>query len=256
MKRPLILVTNDDGINAPGIRSLIAAASEIGETVVVAPEKPQSGMSHAVTIAEPLRIKKIISSNGHTEYSCSGTPADCIKIGINKILNTRPDLILSGINHGSNASVNIIYSGTMAAVLEGTMNSIPSIGFSLDDYSHSADFSFVKPYIKKIIENVLEQGLPEGIGLNVNIPAVDPKLIGGIKICRQAKAYWSECFDERLDPHNRHYYWLTGVFTNQDEGEETDEWALRNNMISVVPVHCDFTAHKFIDTIKKWNFDV
>lgn len=256
MEKPLILITNDDGIFAPGLRVLITAVSQLGEIVVVAPEKAQSGMSHAVTLVDPVRINKIITNNGHIEYSCTGTPADCVKIGLHKVLKRKPDIILSGINHGSNASVNIIYSGTMAAVLEGAMNSVPSIGFSLDDYSHSVDMLFTEPYIKKIVKNTLANPLPDGVCLNVNFPAVEPSLIKGIKVCRQAKAYWNECFEERTDPHKRNYYWLTGSFTYNDSGDDTDYYALQNNFISIVPVDCDFTAHKYLNSIKKIDFNV
>lgn len=256
MEKPLILITNDDGIFAAGLRTLINAAAEIGETVVVAPEKAQSGMSHAVTIAEPVRINKIMNTNGHLEYSCTGTPADCVKIGLHKVLTKKPDIILSGINHGSNASVNIVYSGTMAAVIEGSMNHIPSVGFSLDDYSPSADFSFTIPYVKKIIKKVLEHKLPSGVCLNVNFPYIDPSLIKGIKVCRQAKAYWDECFEERIDPHNRNYYWLVGNFIYDDNDDDTDYKALQDNYISIVPIDCDFTSYKHLNEIKNIDFNV
>lgn len=256
MEKPLILITNDDGIFAPGLRTLIEAVSQLGEIVVVAPEKAQSGMSHAVTLTDPVRINKIITNNGHIEYSCNGTPADCVKIGLHRVVQRKPDIILSGINHGSNASVNIIYSGTMAAVLEGAMSSVPSIGFSVDNYSHSVDLSYAVTYIQNIVKKVLENGLPDGVCLNVNIPSTEPHLIKGIKVCRQAKAYWNECFEERIDPHNRNYYWLTGSFTYNDSGDDTDYYALQNNYISIVPVDADFTAHKYLNSIKNIDFNV
>lgn len=256
MKKPLILITNDDGIFAPGLRKLIEIARQLGNVVVVAPEASQSGMSHAITVRAPLRLRKITEEKNFKEYSCNGTPVDAVKMGEQLIVRGKPDLVLSGINHGSNASVNIIYSGTMAAVLEATIDGIPAIGFSLLNYSSDADFSAVDEYIKAIIVNVLKNGLPEGICLNVNIPAIKKEDIKGIKICRQAKGRWEEEFDERIDPHNHNYYWLTGVFQNGDSAPDTDSWALANNYISVVPAHYDFTSHKTIPEVKKWKMKV
>lgn len=256
MKKPLILVTNDDGIYAPGIRKLIEIARQIGKVVVVAPDTPMSGMGHAITVKVPLRLRKIAEEKNYVEYSCNGTPVDAMKLGEKVVIKGKPDLVVSGINHGSNASVNIIYSGTMAAVLEASIDGIPAVGFSLLDYSHSADFSAVDDYIKTIMLNVLKNGLPEGVCLNVNIPAVSKAQIKGIKVCKQAKGRWDEKFDERTDPHERNYYWLTGVFKNGDAAKDTDSWALLNNYISVVPVHADFTAQKAVAELKKWNFTV
>lgn len=256
MKKPLILVTNDDGIFAPGIRKLIEIARQIGKVVVVAPDSAMSGMSHAITVKVPLRLRKLAEEKNYVEYSCNGTPVDAMKLGEKVVIKGKPDLVVSGINHGSNASVNIIYSGTMAAVLEASIDGIPAIGFSLLDYSHSADFSAVDDFIKTIMLNVLKNGLPEGICLNVNIPAVSKDQLKGIKVCRQAKGRWDEKFDERTDPHEHNYYWLTGVFKNGDADKDTDTWALLNNYISVVPVHADFTAQKALMAIKKWDFSV
>jgi 5'-nucleotidase len=255
MNKPTILITNDDGIAAPGLRTLIEIMRHIGNVVVVAPDKPQSGMAHAITITTPLRVSNIVKDGGYEEYSCNGTPVDCVKLGQKVILRRNPDLLVSGINHGSNSSINIIYSGTMAAVLEGAMENIPSIGFSMSDYSHNADFSMCGPYIKKLAENVLKNGLPQGVCLNVNIPAPNGKPIGGIKVVRQAKAYWDEDFEERKDPHHRDYYWLKGVFVNRDEGHDTDEWALANNYVSIVPVKIDLTDYESIPAISSWNLE-
>ncbi|MCD4746873.1 MAG: 5'/3'-nucleotidase SurE [Bacteroidales bacterium] len=255
MHKPVILITNDDGINAPGIRILIEIMREIGEVVVVAPDKPQSGMSHAITVSVPLRLKKIVDKKDYKEYSCNGTPVDSVKLGGKIIIKGKPDLLVSGINHGSNSSINIIYSGTMAAVLEAAIDGIPSIGFSILDYSMKADFKGSEKFIKKIAENVLKNGLPSGTCLNVNIPTIDKSKIKGIKVCKQAKGYWKEEFDERKDPHKRDYYWLTGVFQNGDKDSDTDEWALANNYISVVPVKFDFTAYEAISVINKWKLN-
>ena len=251
MKKPLILVVNDDGISAPGIRKLIGIMKDFGDVVVVAPEGPQSGMGHAITINATLRCDKITMDDGaQTEYSVSGTPVDCVKLAVNQILYRKPDLCVSGINHGSNSSINVIYSGTMSAAVEGALEGIPSIGFSLLDFSHDADFSEGEKYIRKIIQSVIENGLPEGVCLNVNIPkSKKNEKIKGMKICRQAKANWEEEFDERKDPNGRTYYWLTGKFVNYDKGDDTDERALENHFVSVVPVQYDVTAHHAISKL-------
>jgi len=237
MDKPLILVTNDDGISAPGIRALVAVMAEIGDVVVVAPDKPQSAMGHAITINSTLYLNKISPKNAAiTEYSCSGTPVDCVKFAVNEVLKRKPDLCVSGINHGSNSSINVIYSGTMSAAVEAGIEGIPAIGFSLLDYDWNADFEPVKSFVKKIAMQTLENGLPEGTILNVNFPKLKENEIKGIKICRQAKAIWAEKFDKRTTPYGKDYYWLTGEFVNQDSGEDTDEWALEHGYVSVVPV--------------------
>ncbi len=247
-KKPVILVTNDDGIMAPGIRHLIKLMSSLGEVVVVAPDKPQSGMGHAITITTPLRLEHIVINEKQVEYSCSGTPVDCVKLAVNKILHKKPDLLVSGINHGSNSSINVIYSGTMSAAVEGSIENIPSIGFSLLDYSFDTDFHPSDKFMLAIAAKVLKNGLPERTCLNVNIPIT--KKIKGVKVCRQAHAYWADEYDERKDPHHNKYYWLTGEFVNDDKGKDTDEWALKNGYISVVPVQYDFTAHHAISKLK------
>ena len=251
MKKPLILIVNDDGINAPGIRKLISIMNDFGEVVVVAPDGPQSGKGHAITIESTIRCDKVIIDDGpQTEYSCSGTPVDCVKLAVNKLITRKPDLCVSGINHGSNSSINVIYSGTMSAAVEGALEGIPSIGFSLLDYSHEADFSEGERYIREITQSVLDNNLPDGVCLNVNIPkSVDGKKIKGVKVCRQAKANWVEEFDEREDPKGRKYYWLTGKFVNYDKGDDTDERALENHYISVVPVQFDVTAYHAISKL-------
>jgi 5'-nucleotidase len=254
-KKPIIFVTNDDGITAGGIRTLIDIMREIGDVVVVAPDKPQSGTAHSITINVPLRLKTIAKEEGYEEYSCNGTPADCVKLGFKVVLKGHPDLLVSGINHGSNASINIIYSGTMSAVFEGAMAGVPSIGFSLLNYSPDADFKHCRSYVKIITEKVLTHGLPEGVCLNVNIPAVPESEIRGIRICRQANGTWQEDFDERIDPIGRNYYWLKGIFLRIGNGEDTDEWALENNWISIVPVQFDFTAHSVIPALKPWEYN-
>ena len=253
MKRPLILVANDDGISAPGIRNLIRIMNDFGDVVVVAPDSPQSGKGHAITIEATIRCDKVTIEKGpQIEYSCSGTPVDCVKLAVNQLLNRKPDLCVSGINHGSNSSINVIYSGTMSAAVEGALEGIPSIGFSLLDYAHNADFSEAEQYIRKITKQVLESGLDDGVCLNVNIPKkIEGEDIKGLKVCRQANANWEEEFEERIDPKGRTYYWLTGKFVNYDKGTDTDEWALANHYVSVVPVQFDVTAHSSLVSVNK-----
>jgi 5'-nucleotidase len=247
-----ILITNDDGIAAPGIKALTEVMHELGEIFIIAPDSAQSGMGHAITINSTLELKHIPGFLGtENAYSCTGTPVDCVKMGIHELMKTRPDLCVSGVNHGSNSSINVIYSGTMSAAVEGGIEGIPSIGFSLCDYSWDANFENIKPFIKKIALEVLEKGLPEGVILNVNFPKTDN--IKGIKICRQAKAAWEEEFDKRTNPMGKEYYWLTGKFVNYDNGEDTDEWALANDYISIVPVHFDLTAYHAIQQLNSWD---
>lgn len=254
MTKPLILITNDDGIVAPGIRALIAVMKEIGEVVVVAPDSPQSAMGHAITINNTLKLERVhIDNEIEQEYSCSGTPVDCVKIAVNEVLKRKPDLCVSGINHGSNSSINVIYSGTMSAAVEAGIEGIPAIGFSLLDYSWDADFEPIKKHLKLIALEVLHNGLPEGVVLNVNFPKLSQEAIKGIKICRQAKAMWQEEFDKRTNPQGKEYYWLTGKFVNQDKGTDTDEWALENGYISIVPVQFDLTAHHAIQSLNTWD---
>jgi 5'-nucleotidase len=253
--KPIILVTNDDGISAPGIRALIEVMAEIGEVVVVAPDSPQSAMGHAITINSTLHLNKISKENASIiEYSCSGTPVDCVKLAVNEILKQKPQLCVSGVNHGSNSSINVIYSGTMSAAVEAGIEGIPAIGFSLLDYNWNADFEAVKPFIKKIALEVLKNKLPTSVVLNVNFPKLNQDQIKGFKVCRQAKAIWMEKFDKRQTPQGEDYYWLTGEFVNQDKGEDTDEWALANGYISIVPVQFDLTAHHAISQLNTWDF--
>lgn len=254
MEKPIILVTNDDGVYAPGISNLIDFVANLGEVYVVAPDKAQSGMGHAVTINATLHCQEVnIHQNVKKQWSCSGTPVDCVKIAIDKLLPQKPDICVSGINHGSNSSINVIYSGTMSAAVEAGIEEIPAIGFSLCDFSYDADFLSAQKYIQQIVKNVLKNGLPKGIVLNVNIPKASEKELNGIKICRQADARWIENFYKRQDPRGKTYYWLTGEFKNFDKGTDTDEWALENNYISIVPTQFDLTAHHFIKELSQWE---
>lgn len=255
MTKPLILISNDDGITSPGISALVETMLELGDVIVVAPDKPQSAMGHAITINQPIRLTKVELFQGVESWQCSGTPVDCVKIAIDKILPRKPDLMVSGINHGSNSSINVIYSGTMSAAVEAAIDGMKSIGFSLCDYSWEADFIPAKPYIKKIAEKVLQNDLPYGTLLNVNIPVPADGNIKGIKVCRQAQAKWKEDFDQRTDPFGRTYYWMTGKFVNMDHGQDTDEWALQNDYISVVPTMFDLTDHQRIGSLNNWGFE-
>ncbi len=255
MKKPLILVSNDDGITANGIKLLVELMNELGEVIVIAPDSPQSGMGHAITVGNTLRLSESHIFEGVKAYQCSGTPADCVKMGKGFALKDRkPDLVVSGVNHGSNTSISVIYSGTMSAALEGAIEDIPSIGFSVCDHSLEANFSHIKTHLLKIVNQVLKTGLPKGVALNVNFPAKSKDPIKGIKICRQTRAKWQEEFDRRVDPTGRQYFWLTGNFINQDKGEDIDEWAIANNYTSVVPVSFDLTAYHAISILnKEWD---
>ncbi len=253
-KKPTILITNDDGINAPGIRFLISVASEFGNVVVIAPREGMSGMAHAITTKSPLRYKTLPPNGAVIYVAVEGTPVDCVKIALRRILKGKPDLLLSGINHGSNASVNIIYSGTMAAAFEGAMAGIPSVGFSLNDFDHKAPLEHLRHYIAGIISDTLNNGLPPNVCLNVNIPVAERvDQIKGVKVCRQAIGYWQEEFEERIDPHEQPYFWLKGTFVNTDNGNDTDLAAMENNWISVVPVHFDFTAFASFPHFHGWQ---
>lgn len=253
-KRPLILITNDDGVSAPGIRALIDVAKRIGDVYVVAPDSPQSGMGHAITVNNTIYCDAIDTSNPKVQiYSCSGTPVDCVKLAMSKILERKPDLCISGINHGSNSAINVIYSGTMSAAVEAGTQGIPAIGFSLLDHSLEANFEPSKKFVEQLCKQALENGIPKNVVLNVNIPNLPEEEIKGTKVCRQANAQWVESFDKRTNPHGREYYWLTGKFVNLDEGKDTDEWALANGYVSVVPVQFDLTAYSALEHISKWD---
>ncbi len=250
---PIILITNDDGVAAPGIAALVDAVRDLGKIVVIAPDKAQSGMGHAITIGSPLRMAKVHNFGPDIEsYSCNGTPVDCVKLAVDKILHRKPDICISGVNHGANHSINVIYSGTMSAALEAAIESIPSVGFSLLDYSLEADFSGPKKYARLIVEQILNGKWPDKhLCLNVNFPAISEKELKGLKICRQAYAKYEEDFLERIDPHGKKYYWLTGEFVNFDKGRDTDVWALNHNYASVVPVQFDLTDYKLKEKLEK-----
>ena len=250
--RPLILITNDDGLMAKGLQELIVTMRPLGDLVVVAPDGPRSGMSSAITVNVPTRLHKISEEDGLKRYRCSGTPVDCVKLALHILFPDKaPDLLVTGINHGTNSSISVVYSGTMGATIEGCINEVPSIGFSLCNHLPDADFSHVLPFVHRIAANVLEHGLPEGVCLNVNMPDAPPK---GVRICRQANGRWTEEFVRHVDPHGLPYFWLTGIFSNKEpQAMDTDEWALDNDFIAIVPTKIDMTAHEAINALKIWE---
>ena len=250
MSTPLILITNDDGIYSPGLRYLIGLMNNIGKVVVVAPDGPQSAQSHAITINKPITCEKIkIDEGKQIEFICSGTPVDCVKLALAEILDRKPDICISGINHGSNASINVIYSGTVSAAIEASVHDIPSVGFSILDYSTTTEFKHTETHIINIVRNLLSSNL--NVCLNVNIPKYSENKIKGIKIAKQAKGKWIEDFDERVSPMGKRYFWLTGEFIKKDESNEADQNLLDDNYISVVPVRYDLTDYSQIDDVKR-----
>ena len=251
MNKPLILITNDDGHDAPGIEILTRLMMQLGDVVVVAPDGARSAQSNALTVTHPIRFKKIEEVEGLIRYSCTGTPTDCVKLALNEIVVRRPDLVVAGINHGSNSAINVIYSGTMGAVLEGCENGILSIGFSICDHSLEADFSQFEPFILKITREALLNGLPHATCLNVNAPVGE---IAGVRVARQCDGRWTKEYAKRTDPRGGSYFWLTGNFENHEpDSEDTDEWALDHGFISVVPTKIDLTAYDAMEKIRIWN---
>ncbi|QIA09227.1 5'/3'-nucleotidase SurE [Draconibacterium halophilum] len=251
-EKPLILVTNDDGIHAKGLRELVEVMQFFGDVVVISSEISMSGKACGITVDQPLRAIPVENIHGVPTYKCNGTPVDSVKLSFNSLLQRTPDYVVSGINHGSNSSISVIYSGTMGAAIEGGLHGVPSIGFSLEDYSSDADFSKAKLIVARVFQNVIENGIPAFTCLNVNIPKGKPE---GIKVCRQAHGKWMEEFEKRTDPHGREYHWLSGYFQNLDEvAEDTDVFALKNNFATVVPVRVDMTCYKTMEQIKLWKF--
>jgi len=251
LKKPLILISNDDGVHAKGLKTLIEAVMPYGDIFVVAPEKGESGMSHAITIKNPLRINKITEQKGLTVYSCSGTPVDSVKIALDKLIDRKPDLLLSGINHGSNASISVIYSGTLGAAREGCINGIPSVGFSVTDHNKDADFSGAVKFVKQIVKDIIANGLEKDTFLNVNVPNIPQNKIKGIKVTSQTNGVWKQEYEQRTDPHGGTYYWLTGFFDNYEkENRETDEWALDNGYVALVPIKINATEYSVIEKLK------
>ncbi len=252
-KRPLIFVTNDDGIFSKGILSLIEAVKPFGELLVIAPDKPQSGMGHAITVNNILRLYPYMLFEGVKAFTCSGTPVDCVKLGMYELQGRKPDLVVSGINHGENTSTNVLYSGTMSAAVEGAIEGVPSVGFSLADFDANADFEGAINIATRVIKSMLENKLPADTCLNVNIPKIPAGDIKGIKICRAARAFWDDSLDKRTDQYGNPYYWLTGEFRNSDKGEDTDLWAMEHGYASIVPIQFDMTAYHAVAELNNWN---
>lgn len=244
-------MSNDDGIDAPGLQALIDMVRPYGEVFVVAPEHGQSGMSHSISLLKPLRVKKIKKEKDLTVLAVPGTPVDCVKLALNRLLPWKPDIMVSGINHGSNSAISVIYSGTMGAAIESSLYGIPSVGFSLNDHSRNADFTLTVKHSEKIFSHVLENGLPDQVSLNVNFPVIDEKDFKGIKVCKQTKGIWKEEFEKRKDPYGMDYYWLTGTFLNfHPEDTETDEYAINNGYAAIVPIKVDFTDYDCFENLK------
>lgn len=251
-KKSLILVTNDDGIHAKGLKELVEVMKYFGDVVVISSEVSMSGKSCAITVDQPLRAIEVEKIYGVPTFKSNGTPVDSVKLSFNSLLDRTPDYVVSGINHGANSSISVIYSGTMGAAIEGSLHGVPSIGFSLDDFSSDADFSKSKIIVAKVFQSIMENGLPPFTCLNVNVPKGKPK---GIKVCRQAHGKWVEEFEKRTDPHGREYHWLAGYFKNfEEDSTETDIYALKNNFASVVPVTVDMTSYKTLEEIQNWKF--
>ena len=253
MSELLILITNDDGYSSKGIKALINAVKNLGKILIVAPDSPQSGMGHAISVNKPIRCYKTNFFDSVEAYCCTGTPVDCIKMGLYLLKDKKPDLILSGINHGSNVSTNILYSGTMSAAVEGALSGIPSVGYSLTDYSEDADFQYSEKIVQIISKKVIKESLKKGTCLNVNIPNVKENQIKGIKVCRQGRAFWDDTFDHRKDPLGKDYYWLTGSFSSKEQALDTDINYLENNYVTIVPTQFDMTCHDSVDELKNWK---
>lgn len=254
MARPLILITNDDGFDARGITALIDAIRPMGDIVVIAPDGPRSAQSMALTINTPLRIWKLLDEEGLSIYKCNGTPCDCVKMGLYSVLERKPDLVLSGINHGTNSSVNVLYSGTMGAVLDACATGITAVGFSLCSWDHSADMSEAARIAAIVTRKVIEEGLPPFVCLNVNVPAIEK--VKGIRIGRQSHGRWHDEYLKRTDPIGRDYYWFTGSFEPLDkDADDTDEAALAAGYASVVPCRVDWTDFEMVEKLKNWELN-
>lgn len=255
MNNRLILVTNDDGYDTAGLAAAIAIAREFGRVVAIAPETTQSGKSQAFTMYDPLFLRKVSEQEGVTLYAFSGTPVDCVKIAFDHLLRDEHiDFVISGVNHGSNSGINVLYSGTMGAAIEGSFYGCPSVGLSLDDHSLNADFTGAVAWGRRIVRQLLDAGseLELPLCLNVNIPACDPTEIKGLRLCRQNRGFWREEFFRHEDPRGREYFWLTGAFVNSEpDASDTDEWAITHNYVAVVPVQVDMTDYRQKETLGK-----
>ncbi|HCA78217.1 MAG TPA: 5'/3'-nucleotidase SurE [Bacteroidetes bacterium] len=253
-RRPSILVSNDDGVDAPGIYALVRELKKIGDVMVVAPDKQQSAVGHAITMNFPLRAKEFKKDGVFFGFAVEGTPADSVKLAVKAILKKKPDLLISGVNHGANTAISIIYSGTVSAATEGTILGIPSIAVSLTTYG-PPDFQYAAKFARKLAQLVLKKGLPEGTLLNVNVPPLPEKEIKGVVVTRQGRAVWNDTFDVRRDPANKEYYWLTGALADSDSGLEFDQSAVRQNYVSVTPIHYDLTDYRMLEVMERWGIN-
>lgn len=253
-RRPEILVSNDDGIDAPGLHALVGQLKRLGNVTVVAPEKQQSAVGHAITMNFPLRVREYEKNGSLFGYAVAGTPADAVKLGVRALLKRKPDVLISGINHGSNTAISIIYSGTVSAATEGTILGIPSLAVSLTTY-RKADFRFAAKIARKLTRFVLQRGLPPGTLLNVNVPAIPERQIQGVLLTRQSKATWNDTFEPRRDPANKEYYWLTGVLKEAELEKDSDQWAVKNKYVSVTPIHYDLTDYPMLNSMMSWDLD-
>ena len=252
--KPHILVCNDDGIEGPGLHALAASMKKLGTVTVVAPAEPHSGMSHAMTLGEPLRIREYSKNNRFFGHTVSGTPVDCVKVALSHILKVKPDLIVSGINYGSNTAMNTLYSGTVAAALEGVLQGIPSLAFSLTTYEN-ADFTYAAKFARTLVREVLKRGLPPDTILSANIPNLPESEIRGVLVTSQGRSRWEEAAIERNDMYGNPYYWLSGTLQLHDSDLDRDEFAVRQNYVAVTPLSCDFTAHGFKSELMNWSLN-
>ncbi len=251
-KEILILITNDDGIYAPGILHLKHALKSLGTEIVVAPLVEKSAVGHAITLSDPLRVMEVERDGTFFGYAVNGTPSDCVKLGSRCILERKPDLVVSGINQGPNTATNIIYSGTVSAAAEGAIMGIPSIAVSIASFTKK-EFGFAAKFTRQLAQLVLQKGLPAGTLLNVNVPAVPENEIKGVVVTRQGKGRYEEAFDKRIDPNNRVYYWLTGKRMILDHGDDIDDPVVMQNKISITPIHYDLTDYSFLEELKTWH---
>ena len=252
MSEPLILVTNDDGVTSHGIAALREAAKDLGRVVVIAPETEKSAVGHAITLSNPIRIQEISKEDGVTGFAVGGTPADCVKLAVRALLDRTPDLILSGINHGANVGMSVMYSGTVSAATEGVILGIPSIAISLDSWT-SDDFNFAGKIAKQFAVKVLENGLDEGVALNINVPSVPEDEVKGIMLTRQGQSFYEETFDRRTDPRKRTYYWMDGFLVQPDKDQDVDDVALAGNYVSVTPLHFNLTHNESLTNLASWK---
>ena len=253
IQRPSILISNDDGIFSEGIAALVHSLSSIADITIVAPDSQQSAVGHAITMHRPLRMREVSKDGKFFGYALDGTPADCVKLAIRTIMSKKPDLVVSGINHGSNTAISVIYSGTVSAATEGTILGIPSFAISLTTFEPHPDFSVAADFARKLAQTVLTNGLPAGTLLNVNVPPVPSSEIQGVAVTRQGRSVWNDEFEARRDPGNKQYFWLKGELVELDEDEDVDQRAIVGNKISVTPIQYDLTNYSALGTIRDWK---